>query len=170
MQREVSGEVRPLYGSLGVKGLMSSLLQLSILLFFRPHDRYATSHLSALFTIYTRDAEILSFEYGRCQLSYPSFRWSPFVKCSVHKKLRSFWMKSSRCVLILYIHFIIYIYIYFRQHSYVIKAWVRANTTCFDLKSHPQFKLRTMKFFTVWLLAFGIPDGLQFLLWFVSCT
>jgi len=27
-----------------------------------------------------------------------------------------------------------------------------------------------MKFFTLWLRAFGIPDGLQFLLRFVSCT
>ena len=59
---------------------------------------------------------------------------------------------------------------YFRQHNYIIKAWVKANATCFDLKSHPQAKLRTMKFFTVWLRAFGIPDGLQFVLWFVSCT
>ena len=33
-----------------------------------------------------------------------------------------FWTKSSRCVLILYIHFIIYIYIYFSQHNYIIKA------------------------------------------------
>jgi len=64
------------------------------------------------------------------------------------------------------IHFIniyIYIYIYFRQRNYIIKAWVKANATCFDLKSHPQDKVRTMKFFTVWLRAFGIPDGLQFL-------
>jgi len=66
-----------------------------------------------------------------------------------------------------YIHFI---NIYFRQHNYIIKAWVKANATCFDLKSHHQAKLRTMKFFTVWLRAFGIPDGLQFLVWFVSCT
>jgi len=70
--------------------LMSSLIQLSILLFFRPHNRYATSHLSALFTIYTRDAEILLFQFGRCQLFCPSFHWSPFVKCLVHKKLRSY--------------------------------------------------------------------------------
>jgi len=51
--------------------------------------------------------------------------------------------------------------IYFRQHNYIIKASVKANATCFDLKSHPQAKLRTMKFFTVWLCAFGTPDGLQ---------
>jgi len=44
-----------------------------------------------------------------------------------------------------YIHFI---NIYFCQHNYIIKAWVKANATCFDLKSHPQAKLRTMKFFT----------------------
>jgi len=60
-----------------------------------------------------------------------------------------------------YTHFI---NIYFRQHYYIIKALVKANATCFDLKSHPQAKLKTMKFFTVWLRAFGIPDGLQFLL------
>jgi len=60
-----------------------------------------------------------------------------------------------------YIHFI---NIYFSQHSYVIKARVKANATCFDLKNHPQAKLRTMKFVTVWLRAFGIQDGLQFLL------
>jgi len=56
-----------------------------------------------------------------------------------------------------YIHFIIYIY--FSQHTYIIKAYVKA--TCFDLKSHRQVKLRTMKFFTMWLCAFGIPDGSQ---------
>jgi len=44
---------------------------------------------------------------------------------------------------------------YFRQHNCIIKAWVKANATCFDLKSHPQAKLRTMKFFTMWLRAFG---------------
>ena len=27
-----------------------------------------------------------------------------------------------------------------------------------------------MKFFTVWLCAFGIPDGLQCVLWFLPCT
>jgi len=54
-------------------------------------------------------------------------------------------MKSSRCTPILYIHFI---NIYFRQHNYIIKAWVKTNAICFDLKSHPQAKLRTMKFFT----------------------
>jgi len=38
------------------------------------------------------------------------------------------WTKSSRCVLILYIHFIIYIYIhiyiyiYSSQHNYIIEA------------------------------------------------
>jgi len=68
---------------------------------------------------------------------------------------------------VVYIHFI---NVYFRQHTYIIKAWVKPNATYFDLKSHPQAKLRTMKFFTVWLRAFGIPDGLQFVLWFVSCT
>ena len=30
-----------------------------------------------------------------------------------------------------YIHFI---NVYFRQYNYVIKAWVNANATCFDLK------------------------------------
>ena len=30
-------------------------------------------------------------------------------------------------------------YIYFSQHNYIIKAWVKA--TCFDLKSHRQTKL-----------------------------
>jgi len=77
------------------------------------------------------------------------------------------WMKSSCCVLILYMHFI---NIYFRQHNCIIKAWVKGDATCFDLKSHPQAKLRTMKFFTVWLRAFGIPDGLKILLCLVSCT
>jgi hypothetical protein len=52
--------------------------------------------------------------------------------------------------------------IHFRQHSYITKAWIKANATCFDLKCHHQAKLRDMKFFTVWLRAFGIPDGLQF--------
>jgi len=64
--------------------------------------------------------------------------------------------KSSLCVLILYIHFID---IYFSQHNCIIKTEVKA--TCFDLKSHRQAKLRTMKFFTIWLCAFGIPDGSQ---------
>jgi len=58
-------------------------------------------------------------------------------------------------------------YIYFSQHSYIIKAYVKA--TCFDLKSHRQVKLRTMKFFTMWLCVFGIPDGSQCVLWFVPC-
>jgi len=70
-------------------------------------------------------------------------------------------MKSSHCLLILYIHFI---NTYFRQHSRIIKARVKANATCFSLKSHPRAKLRAMKFFTVWLRAFGIPDALQVLL------
>ena len=35
-------------------------------------------------------------------------------------------------------------YIYFSQHNYKIKAGVKA--TCFDLKSHRQAKLRTVKF------------------------
>jgi len=52
--------------------------------------------------------------------------------------------------------------IYFRQQNCIIKAWVKANVTCFDLKSHHHAKLRTMKFFRVWLCAFGIQDGLQF--------
>jgi len=39
----------------------------------------------------------------------------------------------------------------------------------FRLKSHRQAKLRTMKFFTMWLCAFGIPDGSQCVLWFVPC-
>jgi len=34
----------------------------------------------------------------------------------------------------------------------------------FRLKSHRQAKVGTMKFFTVWLRAFGIPDDLQFVL------
>jgi len=59
---------------------------------------------------------------------------------------------------------LIYINVHFRQHNCKIKASVKANATCFDLKIHPRAKLRTMKFFTVWLRAFGIPDGLQFLL------
>jgi len=39
-----------------------------------------------------------------------------------------------------------FIDIYFRQHNYIIEARVKANATCFDLKCHPQAKLRTMKF------------------------
>ena len=50
-------------------------------------------------------------------------------------------------------------YIYFSQHNYITIAWVKA--TCFGLKSHRQAKLRTIKFFTMWLCAFGIPDGSQ---------
>ena len=76
------------------------------------------------------------------------------------------WTKSLRCVLILYIHFMIYIY--FSQHNYIIKAQVKA--TCFDLKCHRQAKLRTMKFFTMWLCPFGIPSGSQCVLRFVRCT
>ena len=57
----------------------------------------------------------------------------------------------------IYIHYIIYIY--FSQQNYIIKAKVKA--TCFNLKSHRQAKLRTMKFFTVWLSTFGIPDSSQ---------
>jgi len=30
--------------------------------------------------------------------------------------------------------YIYFINIYFRQHNYIIKAWVEANATCFDLK------------------------------------
>ena len=37
----------------------------------------------------------------------------------------------------------------------------------FRLKNHRQAKRRTMKFFTIWLCAFGIPDGSQCVLWFV---
>ena len=44
--------------------------------------------------------------------------------------------------------------VYFRQHNCIIKVQVKANATCFDLKSHSQAKLRNMKFFTVWLRAF----------------
>ena len=50
-------------------------------------------------------------------------------------------------------------YIYFSQHNYIIKAQVKV--TCFDLKSHRQAKLRTVKFFTMWLCASGISDGSQ---------
>jgi hypothetical protein len=50
-------------------------------------------------------------------------------------------------------------YIYFSQHNCIIKAYVKA--TCFDLKIHRQAKLRSMKFFTMWLCAFGTPDGSQ---------
>jgi len=57
----------------------------------------------------------------------------------------------------------LYQYTYFRQHNYIMKAWVKANATCFDLNSHPQVQLRTMKFFTVWLRTLGIPNGSQFL-------
>jgi len=60
------------------------------------------------------------------------------------------------------------LYIYFSQHNYTIKAQVTA--TCFGLKIHPQAKLRTLKFFTVWLCAFGIPDCSQCVLWFVPCA
>jgi len=56
-------------------------------------------------------------------------------------------------------------YIYFSQHNYIIKAYIKA--TCFDLKSHRRAKLRTMKFFTMWLYPFGISDGSQCVLWFV---
>jgi len=49
-------------------------------------------------------------------------------------------------VVVVYIHFI---NIYFRQHNYIIKSWVKANATFFDLKCYPQAKLKTMKFFTV---------------------
>jgi len=50
-------------------------------------------------------------------------------------------IKFEDCVYSLY-------YIHFSQHSCIIKAEVKA--TCFDLKSHRQAKLRTMKFFTMW--------------------
>ena len=43
-------------------------------------------------------------------------------------------------------YFIHFINIYFRQYNYIIKARVKANATCFDLKSHRQAKLRTVKF------------------------
>ena len=43
-------------------------------------------------------------------------------------------MTSSRCVLILYIHFI---NIYFRQHNYIIKAWIKANNFFCDLYHVP---------------------------------
>jgi len=46
----------------------------------------------------------------------------------------SFWMMSSRCVLILYIYFIIQ----FRQHNIKVKV----TATCFDLRSHLQAYLR----------------------------
>jgi len=49
--------------------------------------------------------------------------------------------------------------IYFSQHNYIIKAKFKA--TGFDLKSHRQAKLRTMKFFTMWLCVFGVLDGSQ---------
>jgi len=42
--------------------------------------------------------------------------------------------------------------------------------TCSDVESHRQAKLRTMKFFTMWLCTFGIPDGSQSVLSFVPCT
>ena len=60
---------------------------------------------------------------------------------------------------VLHIHFTD---IYFSQYNYLIKAHVKA--TCFDLKSNRQAKLRTMEFFTMWLCAFGIPDGSQSML------
>ena len=54
------------------------------------------------------------------------FEWDMLRENAVQKIKThfSFWTKSSLCVLILYIHFI---NIYFRQHSYIIKAWVKAK-------------------------------------------
>ena len=51
-----------------------------------------------------------------------------------------------------YLYSLYYIYIFFIQHNYIIKAQVKA--TCFDLKSHCQAKLRSIKFFTMCLRAF----------------
>jgi hypothetical protein len=45
-----------------------------------------------------------------------------------------------------------------KRTDYTIKAQITA--TCFDLQSHRQAKLRTMKFFTMWLCVFGIPRWL----------
>jgi len=47
-------------------------------------------------------------------------------------------------------------YIYFSQNNYILKSWFKA--ACFDLKIHRQSKLRTRKFFTMWLCAFVIPE------------
>jgi len=96
----------------------------------------------------------------RCQRNFNINLHYLFVHMLVHNKYLSInmhrmnikksntiiWTKLSHCVLILCIHFI---NIYFHQHNYVIKAWVRANATCFDLKSYPQSKLQT-SWFLAW--------------------
>jgi len=41
-------------------------------------------------------------------------------------------------------------------YNYKIKSQVKAS--CCDLKCHRQAKLRTMKFFRVWLCAIVIPE------------
>jgi len=52
--------------------------------------------------------------------------------------------------------------IQFRQHNIKVKV----AATCFDLTSHLQAYLRTIKLITICLCAFGIPDGSQRVLGF----
>jgi hypothetical protein len=100
--------------------LMLSLTQLSILLFFCPHDRYATSHLSAPFTNYTGDVQILLFLYVRCQLFYPSFHWSPLVKCSA-------WVKFIH-IINLYIYIYTYIYTHIKREKNSVNSHAQDTT------------------------------------------
>jgi len=86
-------------------------------------------------------------------------RWVSFENMHIiaNKKLRIMFLNEviPLCIDSIYSLY----YIYFSQHKYIIKAKVKA--TCLNLKGHRQANLRTMKFFTVWLCAFGIPDGSQ---------
>ena len=84
-----------------------------------------------------------------------------------HKHQIAICKKSSRYVLILYIHFITYIYIniYINIYIYIFQSTQLHNKSIgysdmFRLKSHRQAKLRAMKFCTMWLCAFGIPRWL----------
>jgi hypothetical protein len=106
--------------------------------------------------------------------------WGPFKTSTpvrtTQTQLDTIWMKSSHCVLNLYIPLL---YIHTHTHTYIYIYYSSVNTTILyrqRLKPHVltyKVTVRLAKNYetlTKWLHAFGIPDGLQYVPWFAACV